>query len=464
MSGFESVDVCIVTEDLNDLVGFKNESHLINLYISTNHPLEKNDIRFKSISIFRDKDLPYLISQGASKYIFFSPEGLRLKENTIFHCLTQLMMKKDHGVVAIPSGHFRHSCLGFAVADVCFMLREAYSYNQGQDFSEEVTINAIFNNHQVIYLNAKYFDCGEMNINHSGSLQSMKDSWLHQFPENKFVPVMEEDYRKRVVNGYERMSKSKLVICGLARDVKHCLETTGIPRLEHLSSLFKDCIFVTYENDSRDATGLYLNDWSKKDPDKRICMSESLSLERIGGRLKERTERLAHCRNICLDKIIEIAPDFDYYIPVDLDLIGGFSYDGIAHSISHDDWSGMGSNGKNTLRKSIWYWDKFPHRDLGHSELRISRPQMMKYGSRYASLQRGDPLLEVNSCFGGMAVYKLKDVIESGARYSGETSDHEVFNKAITDNGGRIFLNPSQVLLYNYMNWCEDHNGDSFRI
>ena len=63
-----------------------------------------------------------------------------------------------------------------------------------------------------------------------------------------------------------------------------------------------------------------------------------------------------------------------------------------------------------------------------------------------------------------MAVYKLKDVIESGARYSGETSEHVVFNKAIKDNGGRIFLNPSQVLLYNYMNWCEDHNGDSFRI
>lgn len=467
MNGSDYIDVCIITDNFEDLDGLKNEAHLINLYICTNKSTfdsGKTFYGFKSVTPYKDKSLDFLIRQGSSKYVFFAPQGVRLKENTLFYCLTELAVKQDHGVVAIPASHFRHSCLGFAVADVCFMLREAYSYQESEDFAEEVTLNAIFSDYQIVYLNNKYFNCGSLSINHSGSSKSVKDKWVHGFPEGKYLPVQnEEEYYRRVKEGYQVMSDSTVVICGLARDVKHSLETTGIFRIEYLASLFKDYYIITYENDSRDRTGGFLNSWAEKDPHK-ISISENLNLSRFSGRETERTERLAHCRNICLDRIKKDRPDFDYYIPIDLDLMGGFSYDGIAHSISHDDWALMGSNGKNSIRKSIRYWDTFPHRDLKHHDLRISRTQMMRYGGRYASLQRGDPLLEVNSCFGGMGVYKMKNIIDSEARYSGETSEHVIFNKKIKKHGGKIFVNPSQILLYNYIDWCEDHNGDSFKI
>ena len=463
MNGFDSIDVCLVTDDLGDLECFKDQGHLINLYLSTNINTSHLD-GFLSTHIYKDKSLDFLVKQGNSKYIFFSPEHVRLKEDTLLYCLTELMLKKDHGVVAVPANHFRHSCLGFAVADVCFMLREAYIYQDSEDFAEEVTLNAIFNNYQIIYLNNKYFDCGKLDINHSGSLNSVKDKWLPSFPENKYLPVENEDeYFRRVQEGYQIMSDSTVVICGLARDVKHSLETTGMPRIEYLAGLFKDSYIITYENDSRDNSGKFLNNWAEGRPNV-ISISENLNLSRFTGRETERTDRLSHCRNICLDRIKKDRPDFDYYIPIDLDLMGGFSYDGIAHSISHDDWALMGSNGKNSIKKSIRYWDTFPHRDLNHHDLRISRTQMMKYGGRYASLQRGHEVLEVNSCFGGMGVYKMKNIIDSDARYSGETSEHVIFNRTIKKHGGRLFLNPSQILLYNYIDWCEDHNGDSFRI
>jgi hypothetical protein len=61
--------------------------------------------------------------------------------------------------------------------------------------------------------------------------------------------------------------------------------------------------------------------------------------------------------------------------------------------------------------------------------------------------KRGDPLVAVYSCFGGLGVYRMEAVL--GARYSGEDCEHVTFHRSMREQGfGRMFLNPHQITLH----------------
>ena len=165
---------------------------------------------------------------------------------------------------------------------------------------------------------------------------------------------------------------------------------------------------------------------------------------------------MAEYRNKCLEQIREKFSDYDYYILIDMDLTGGFSYDGVANTIGSELlWSGVAANGKNSRRSNHVYWDTYAHRDLGHG-MRTHGGRMREYHGKYAETGRGDPWVKVNSAFGGMGIYKIDDVINS--EYTGEASEHVPFHLDIIDKGGNIFMNPNLVVLYNYLDWCEDKN------
>ena len=61
---------------------------------------------------------------------------------------------------------------------------------------------------------------------------------------------------------------------------------------------------------------------------------------------------------------------------------------------------------------------------------------------------RGEPVVEVSSAYNGMCVYKMKSIL--GLSYypiEGEVDIYSI-NKGIKDRGYKVFINPSQIVLY----------------
>lgn len=280
------------------------------------------------------------------------------------------------------------------------------------------------------------------------------------FPEDAFPcsTVRSQIYRTRVTRGIRRMSQSRAVICGLCRDVRVHLPRFAA-RIARLGAMFRDHRVVLVENDSRDATPEFLQDWTKRDPRVDV-ISERFGVRKFPqNRDRDRTAWLAQCRNRYLDQIAARYAEFEYLIVVDTDLAGGWSYEGIANTFGHGDWDAVGSYGlveSNSGTLGTWLqYDSWAFRSFGHPAAHPSHPVNSML------LERGQEMLRVDSCFGGLAVYHLPAIL--AARYGGEDCEHVVLHQRMLGQGaGRIYLNPSQVTLYSPLEmeaWPDGRSG-----
>ncbi len=267
------------------------------------------------------------------------------------------------------------------------------------------------------------------------------------FPEELFpaTPELGSDYRRLLTLGQNRMQQATAVICGLARDVAEILPVT-ITRIERIGESFGDYRVVIYENDSRDDTRSLLLAWAQRNPRVRVIMETIGDPVNPCARCLHRAARMANYRNRCLDVMHVEFANFDYALVLDTDLKGGWSYDGIANTFGHDNWDFVGSNGiifkrvGRELNVPIQY-DAWAFRlDENFSALPTASVNVLQW-------QRGQPLIPVTSCFGGLGVYRLEALLS--ARYSGWDSEHIPLHQTMRKKGfNRMFINPSQVALY----------------
>jgi hypothetical protein len=67
-------------------------------------------------------------------------------------------------------------------------------------------------------------------------------------------------------------------------------------------------------------------------------------------------------------------------------------------------------------------------------------------------LKRGEPLIPMESCFGGLGIYRMDALLSS--MYVGGDCEHVPLHRGLKAAGySRIFLNPSQIVLYGTRNW-----------
>jgi hypothetical protein len=268
------------------------------------------------------------------------------------------------------------------------------------------------------------------------------------FPEDRF-PCMRSiahEYESRVQRGYDRMQSNSVVICTLCRDVLHCLPATAA-RIERLGSMFREFQTVIFENDSRDSTLHWLNQWARANSKVHI-VSEQLNDPKFGQEIgSARTSRMAYYRNRYREAVLTKFNDYDYVIVLDADLEGGWSYDGIAHTFGDVNWDFVGSYG-------IWYepdsvsskakqvhYDAFAFRRPG-CEGREDFPTVNNL-----VFHRGEPLVYVWSCFGGLGIYRMECF--QASEYGANDCDHVTFHRTMRTRGfNRLFLNPSQIVLY----------------
>ncbi|MCP3932130.1 MAG: glycosyltransferase family 2 protein [Bacteroidetes bacterium] len=273
---------------------------------------------------------------------------------------------------------------------------------------------------------------------------------LADFPEG-WYPCQtsnQQVYFKRVREGYKKMSKHTTIFCGLARDVIESLPIM-MAKIEKLGQKFKDYKVVIYENDSMDGSREMLMYWQRINPNVEI-ISEQLNARKWGQVLDmDRTADMSEYRNRYLRHILEKKYKFDYLIVLDLDIPLGFSYDGIAHTFSYDEWDVMGSNGRwvnpygDPIPNPLFY-DAFAFRPKGEPELQDFET------INSLQFQRGEDLVPVESSFGGLAIYKSAGIL-AGARYGGHDCEHVVLHHRLRENGfDKQFLNPSQIVLSSY--------------
>lgn len=240
------------------------------------------------------------------------------------------------------------------------------------------------------------------------------------------------------------MRETRLVICGLCRSVRHFLPRLAA-RIERLGSLFHDYRVVLFENDSHDATLEFLTDWQLQN--RRVhVLSERLGRVRYPQiRSAERATAMAEYRNRCQRYALEQFGDFEFVMVTDTDLAGGWSYDGLANSFGHDDWDVIGSYGLLRIHAEdssrLLQFDAWAFRAIGHPQPHAN------HEVNFMHCERGEPLLPVLSCFGGMGVYRME--AWKSAEYDGPDTEHAILHERLRQKGfSRIFLNPSQIALY----------------
>lgn len=268
-----------------------------------------------------------------------------------------------------------------------------------------------------------------------------------QFPEDLFPTKSElrSDYRRLLTLGQDRMKQSTAVLCGLARDVSEILPVT-IARIEKVGEHFGDYRVVIYENDSRDDTRSQLLAWAQGNHRVRVIVETIGDPVNPCARCLRRATRMANYRNRCLQVIRNEFSGFDFALVLDTDLKGGWSYEGIANTFGHDAWDFVGSNGiifkrvGRDMNVPIQY-DAWAFRlDENLSALPTATVNLLRW-------QRGQPLVPVTSCFGGLGIYRMTAILS--ATYSGWDSEHVPLHQTMRQNGfNRMFINPSQIALY----------------
>ncbi len=271
---------------------------------------------------------------------------------------------------------------------------------------------------------------------------------LADFPEDFFAveKADQSSYSERVARGRERMKQHSVVVCGLCRDVRLYLPRTAA-RIERLGEMFADYRVMLFENDSKDATLEFLFDWRSRNARVEFLTATAGRPKFQRSRSLARAEWLAHCRNQYRKEIQQRYAEFDYVIVVDTDLAGGWSYDGVAHTFGEDDWDCVGSYGLE--RRLDQTSDRPPYI---HFDTWAFRPTPGTFASQLTNhnelhLSKGGPLLPVQSCFGGMGIYRTACMF--AAEYGGSDCEHVVFHNRLHQAGlTRQFLNPSQLVLY----------------
>lgn len=251
--------------------------------------------------------------------------------------------------------------------------------------------------------------------------------------------------------------QQEVLIVGLARNCAKTLPAT-VHKLAAAMPPFRAVRWMVVESDSSDDTVTELQ---------RLCDTisgfEYRTLGQLAERMPERTERLAHCRNVYLDHLAQLNArgphaHTGFLFIADLDGVNNeLTAEGVRSCWARDDWSVCTANQRGlyyeiwALRHTQWCpgdcWEqsRFLERYTGSAG---NARKVSVYGRMINIPQHAD-WIEVDSAFGGLAIYRTQAL--GDARYVGLTvqrrpvCEHVAFHAAIRARGERIFINPRLI-------------------
>lgn len=261
-------------------------------------------------------------------------------------------------------------------------------------------------------------------------------------------PVDEEYagiYADRVAEGRAVAGESGVNIVAIARNAMPLLTNT-LSLVDEVRAGFKSCQMFVFENDSTDGTAEALDGHAARNDWFHVRHETWGGLDSRGFE-RERTERLAKARNICLEWVRVRGADNRFTIVLDLDPHYGFSPDGVFNSIGcMSGLAGAGAMASYSYYRVANGDGSFgvAGYDAWAARLNWWRDRRDEIGgfSWFSTLLPpvGSPPIAMNSAFGGLCVYRTQAFLSGG--YSGEDCEHVPHHFRMAAAGWRLYLNP----------------------
>jgi hypothetical protein len=253
---------------------------------------------------------------------------------------------------------------------------------------------------------------------------------------------------------WDLLSSSRVLVTGLARDCGNHLAREILRIERHALKIFTAVDFFIVESDSIDKTEEVLREINSK---KRSV--QYLSLGKLANEIPGRIDRLRYCRNYYVNFVRQaIGNDKpDFVMVVDFDIKNrAFNLSPLAKLMSENWWEGLFANQKGpyydiyALRKEGWVEDDCfkRYRELAR-QMPAKKAKQEAVWSQMRRIPRDKELIEVESAFGGLGVYR-RQVFESfdyaslDETSTGE-SEHISLHKKIVDSDGRLFIVPAMT-------------------
>jgi len=250
------------------------------------------------------------------------------------------------------------------------------------------------------------------------------------------------------------VSKQEVLILGICRNVENDLQS-DILRLLSAFSDFSKVHFRIVESDSDDSTLMVLEKLATQIPNFVYISYGNLQLE-----IPSRVERIAYCRNKCLELMRSDVRlrDCSYVAVSDLDGVNSLlNRKSVLSCWIRDDWDACTANQLGpyydiyALRHTDWSPDdcwRYEAQLLKKGMNPISAREKAVY-SRQRKIPASSPWINVDSAFGGLAIYKRESLVN--ATYSGidlngaEICEHVTLHAAMKADGRKLFINPRLI-------------------
>jgi len=317
-------------------------------------------------------------------------------------------------------------------------------------------------------LDALYDDLPVLILDDWSSLtQELLDTTILDFKskheKNKFnYDKLKLHYWNDKINSYKDLAHFKnnliknysVVIAGCCINAEQFIKR-NLFIIDEIGKKFESYKVVIYENDSTDNTRNVLKENKKSNYD--YIFEDNINI-------KNRTERIAHCRNKILNHIRNNYSNFDYMLMLDLDdiLITGKLINTIHTCFLYkpEQWDAMFANCSDTyydiyaLRKKKYLttccWNNI------HTLMKKGVPGNIAYDewvTKYSiNYPTDNKLISVLSAFGGAGLYKLKSL--SDAKYIGvepshidqQICEHVPLHMNMINRGCKLYINPKMLI------------------
>ena len=257
-------------------------------------------------------------------------------------------------------------------------------------------------------------------------------------------------------------NKLKIAVTGLYRNCEDFVEE-NLHYINELKKHFGSVSFFAAENNSIDNTFKELNKFTNN------LDGAIYKIDDLDSRFSQRTERLAYLHNFLINQI----KDVDYIITVDSDgILKNFDLDGLLSCFNYDwnQWDMMGAN-TNEKYYDVWAlrnkdidfdcWDMVYHK----TQMGMNRNDAIKefVSKHQKQIPSNSDLIKVNSCFGGLGVYKYQSIancFREGQKFMCDCKRHKVKGNCISEvcehvtfhqqmikkNNAKLFINPRLIV------------------
>jgi hypothetical protein len=250
------------------------------------------------------------------------------------------------------------------------------------------------------------------------------------------------------------LSESAVVVVGVVRDCGDCL-ADQVLRLREALQAARKVYFFLVESDSSDNTVAVLESMVDSDPD--------FAFESLGNLTEAhpmRTERIAWCRNVYLEKLStdQCYLQCNYVLVADFDGVNSrITAQALETCWTRSDWDVCTANQDGpyydiwALRHEIWSPNDYEQvkKFLRSYGVGRYRAQVAAVLSKMIVIKPGSSWMRVESAFGGLAIYKIEMIVGQsyvGVLPSGDAvCEHVPLHREISRLGGKIYINPDLV-------------------